>query len=123
MPTSDGLPLSTPRGGTLAAERRHATDKRRATDRAVAIVGPVLEQLARHATQIVAESFGLIVAAVDQRLKIPFQMGPAPLQAADPPVHLRPIAGHDAAKRGRRLRLSYRCRPFPSRPATRPFTS
>ena len=100
MPTSDLLPLAdTAQQQTFdfAADRSHATDKGRATDRAVAIVAPVLEQFAGHPSQVVAEAFGLRIAAVDQRLKIPFQMGPTPLNAANPPVHLGPIARHDAA--------------------------
>jgi hypothetical protein len=40
----------------------------------------------------------LIIAVVDQRLKIAFQMGPAPLNAAHPPVHLGPIARHHATE-------------------------
>ena len=64
----------------LTADRRHATNESNTTDLAVAIVRPVLEQLARHATQVVSKPFGLIVATVDQRLEIAFQMRPAPLQ-------------------------------------------
>jgi hypothetical protein len=71
MPTSDALPLCTPRSRQaihLAADRRHATNERSAADRAVAVVRPVLEQLARHAAQIVPKSFGLIVTAVASRV-------------------------------------------------------
>ena len=64
-----------------------------------AIVGPVLEQLARRMPQTPAKVFRPAVAAVDHRLKIAFQMGPAPLQAAHVPVHLGPIAGDDAVER------------------------
>ncbi len=42
--------------------------------------------------QVISKSFGLAVAAIDQRLTIPFQVRPAPLQATNPPVHLGAIA-------------------------------
>ena len=78
--------------------RRTKAERR---DRAGAIVGPVHEQLPLAATQVIAESFGLAVAAVDQGLKIPFQVGPTPLEATVAPVHLRSVAGHDARELGR----------------------
>ena len=58
----------------------------------------MLEQLASCASQVVPQPFGLTVATVDQRLKIAFQMCPAPLQTFYPPVHLGAIARDDAAK-------------------------
>ena len=74
-----------------------------------AIVGPVLEQLARRVPQTPAQPFRPRVAAVDHRLKIAFQVRPAPLQTPHLPVHLRPIAGDDAVKLSRPGR-----RPAPS---------
>ena len=41
---------------------------------------------------------GLIVAVVDEGLKIPLQMGPAPLQSSHTPVHLGSVASHDAGE-------------------------
>ncbi len=84
--------------GYFATDRRHPTFHRGTTDFTVVKVGPVFEQFARRAAQVVAEPFGLTVAFVNQRLKITFQMGPAPLQTVDAPVHLRPITHHDAVE-------------------------
>ena len=71
---------------------------RRPRNLASAIVGPVLEQLARRTPQTPASVFRPALAAVDHRLKIAFQVGPA-LQTSQVPVHLRPIAVENPAKR------------------------
>src|SRR3990172_1843925 len=83
----------------LATDGSHPTHKRRARNLAGAIVGPVLEQLAGQTPQPETQPLALDRAAVDHRLKIAFQMGPAPLQAPQVPVHFGPIAVDDAAKR------------------------
>ena len=59
--------------------------------------------------QAFSQPFRPRVAAVDHRLKIAFQMRPAPLQPSHLPVHLRPIAGDDAVEL-----LASRRRPAPS---------
>ena len=83
----------------VAADRSHPTQQCRPRNSTLPIVGPVLEQLARRMPQTTAEMLCTRVTAVDHRLEIAFQMGPAPLQVAQMPVHFGPIAGDDAVER------------------------
>ena len=77
-------------------DRAHATNQRASRDRAVAKVGPVLEQAFRRRSQSAAEPRRPAVAAVDQFLKVPLQMRPAPLQLRQRKIHSRAIARDNA---------------------------
>ena len=56
------------------------------------------EQFLRRTHQIASQALHLLVRMVDQRLKVPFEMRPAPLGPADLPVHLGPVAVHHAVE-------------------------
>jgi len=71
----------------LATNRAHPTQERRARNPTGTISGPMLEQFARRVPQAKADVFRPLATAVDHRRKIAFQVGPAPLQAPQVPVH------------------------------------
>jgi len=66
----------------LPADWSHPTLQCRSRNFAGAIIGPMLEQLAGCVSQALSKPLGPRVASVDHRLKITFQMRPAPLQIA-----------------------------------------
>ena len=82
----------------VATHRSHPTQQSGPRNPAVPVVGPVLKQLTRRMPQTETQVLCPRVATVDHRLKIAFQMRPAPLQIAELPVHLGPIAGDDAVE-------------------------
>ena len=93
----------------VATDRSHPTQQCRPRNLSGTKVGPMLEQLACRMPQTIAEVLCARVAAVDHRLEIAFQMGPAPLQTAQMPVHFCPIAGDDAVELLAK-QLAERCR-------------
>ena len=82
----------------LAADRLHQTLESAAGDRPVPATRPVMKQGLCRSHQVVPQAFHLVILVVDQGLKIAFEMRPAPLQAAAPPIHLGPVATHDSGE-------------------------
>lgn len=83
----------------VLANRRQDRLQLRESERPVPAAGPLAEQLFGRTHEIPPQAFDLPVGMIHQRLKVPFQMRPAPLQAATLPVHLRPIAAHHSGER------------------------
>ena len=82
----------------LPADRFHPLTKGAAGDRPIAHFLPEGEHFPGRPHQVVAEAFADGTGAIDQSLEVAFQMSPAPLQAAEGPVHPRPVAVDDAGK-------------------------
>jgi len=80
----------------LFPDRLHQALETPAGDGPIATTRPVPKQCLRGAHQITSEAIDLVIGMIDQRLKIPFQMRPTPLGTAHVPIHLRPVAIHDA---------------------------
>lgn len=82
----------------LPADRFHPLAKGAAGDRPIAHFLPEGEHFLGRPHQVVAEAFADGTGAIDQSLEVAFQMSPAPLQAAEGPVHPRPVAVDNAGK-------------------------
>ena len=65
----------------LLADRVHQPLQSGPGDRAVAVARPKMEQFPRGPHQVASQPFHLMVRVIDQRLEVPLQVGPAPLQA------------------------------------------
>ena len=101
MPTKRSLPLkrrAQQQGFDLRADRCHQAFHSRTGERPVAVARPCREEFSRGPHQIVSQPLHLRVVAVDQGLKVAFQMRPAPLQMSQIPVHLCSIAVDDAVE-------------------------
>ena len=80
----------------LPADRLHAACEGGPGECPVADPLPQREQFERRPHQVAAEPLLRGARAVDPGLEIPFEMGPAPLQSAEPPVHPGAVAVDDA---------------------------
>jgi len=76
----------------LLSDRLHESVESAAGVGTLAAAGPVAEALLGGWHQVAAQPFHLVVCMIDQRLKVPLQMGPAPLRTAYVPVHPGSVA-------------------------------
>src|SRR5581483_4246368 len=76
----------------LSADRLHPLPEFVPWHRAVADLLPQREELLGRPHQVVAEAAARGAGAIDQGLEVALQVGPAPLEAAEGPVHPRPVA-------------------------------
>jgi hypothetical protein len=67
-------------------------------DGPIARARPVAEHVARGAHQVASQSFHLMVRVIDERLEVPLQVGPAPLEVSLLPIHFRPATHHRAVE-------------------------
>lgn len=85
-------------GIDLGVDWCHPPLERSTRDFAFVIRAPMFEQRRHLPHEVVPEPSGLPVRAFDQGLDGPFQVGTAPLQLLDPPVHLGSVAVHESAE-------------------------
>src|SRR6188768_2191998 len=81
-------------------DRLHVATKRATGERTIAYFLPEGKQFLGLPQQIMAEALAYRAGAVDQGLKVAFEVSPAPLQATEGPVHPRPVAVDDAGIAG-----------------------
>ena len=92
----------------LLADRLQQTLASSAGDGPITTTRPVVKEFLGGTHQVVPQALHLLIGMIDQSLKIAFEMGPAPLQSAHPPVHLGPVAVDHAVKGVGEQFLKYR---------------